>query len=120
MIERIEKELRRIGEEISRLAKRVVELAVESLEIERRAARRKPEPDTVQGLLRERERIWKLEDDARKAWAVGRADRDGTRGAGGQQCTRGARREAALVGTARGTSSKNPNSNASRGAKVAG
>ena len=67
VIERIEKELRRIGEEISRLAKRVVELAVESLEIERRAARRKPEPDTVQGLLRERERIWKLEDDARKA-----------------------------------------------------
>ena len=75
-IERIEQELRHIGQEISRLAKRVVELAAESLEIERREARRErekrpaaPEPqqDTVEKLLRERERIWKLEDDARKA-----------------------------------------------------
>ena len=78
MIERIEQELRRIGQEISRLAKRVVELAAESLEIERREARRErqpekqpaarePEHDTVDKLLREQQRIWKLEDKAREA-----------------------------------------------------
>ena len=78
VIERIEQELRRIGQEISRLAKRVVELAAESLEIERREARRErqpekqpaarePEHDTVDKLLREQQRIWKLEDKAREA-----------------------------------------------------
>ena len=79
VIERIEKELRRIGEEISRLAKRVVELAVESLQIERREAQRErqqqdmqpaarePEHDTVDKLLREQQRIWKLEDKAHEA-----------------------------------------------------
>ena len=78
VIERIEQELQRIGQEIGRLAKRVVELAAESLEIERREARRErqpekqpaarePERDTVDKLLREQQRIWKLEDKAREA-----------------------------------------------------
>ena len=73
-IERIEQELQRLGEEIKRLAKRVVELAKESLEIERQAAQRRevkrpaePEPNTVEVLLRERQRIWKLEDAAQGA-----------------------------------------------------
>ena len=76
VIERIEQELQRIRQEIHQLAKRVVELAVESLEIERREAQRERvkhpatsarPPNTVEQLLHERERIWKLEDDARKA-----------------------------------------------------
>ena len=77
-IKRIEEELQRLGQEIGRLAKRVVELAVESLEIERREAQRErqpekqpaarePEHDTIDKLLREQQRIWKLEDKAREA-----------------------------------------------------
>ena len=87
VIERIEQELQRIGQEIHQLAKRVVELAVESLEIERREAQRERvkhpatsarPPNTVEQLLHERERIWKLEDAAKGAPDQFRLEREAT------------------------------------------
>ena len=126
VIERIEQELQRLGQEIGRLAKRVVELAAESLEIERREARRErqpekqpaarePECDTVDKLLREQQRIWKLEDKAREAGPWGgqiEMEREAQQASNAPHS--GSKSASCLGRSAASTSAEKPNSNASR------